>query len=104
MVGSLILVAPIASVFELARFPLDLLGPIGLAPLAVLLADTAQKWLVWGNIWCRRPSGPSASGPKPRKWKFRRICASFSTSNRQSSVETQWGVTSRDFRLGSKRD
>ena len=69
--GTLVLVPPIAGVFELAHFPLDYLGPIALAPLAVLLADTAHKrLLVWGNGWGRGPSGPPASTPQ-REWRFR---------------------------------
>jgi Ca2+-transporting ATPase len=68
--GTLVLVPPIAGVFELSHFPLDDLGPIALAPLAVLLADTAHKrLLIWGNGWGRGPSGPPASAAQPRKWR-----------------------------------
>jgi len=52
--GSLVLVAPIAGVFELAHFPLDYLGLIALAPLAVLLADTVHKRLVCRHALSRR--------------------------------------------------
>ncbi|MFZ9849389.1 MAG: cation-translocating P-type ATPase [Vulcanococcus sp.] len=45
--GMLVLVAPIAASFELSRLPLSYCGPIALAPLAVLLADTVHKRLVW---------------------------------------------------------
>jgi Ca2+-transporting ATPase len=54
--GTLVLVAPIAAAFELARFPLDYLGPIALAPVAVLLADTVHKRLIWKRGWGQRPS------------------------------------------------
>jgi hypothetical protein len=45
--GTLVLVAPTAAAFELARFPLTYLGSFVLAPLVVLLADTAHKRLIW---------------------------------------------------------
>jgi Ca2+-transporting ATPase len=54
--GTLVLVAPIAAAFELTRFPLDYLGPIALAPVAVLLADTVHKRLIWKRGWGQRPS------------------------------------------------
>ncbi len=54
--GTLVLVAPIAAAFEMARFPLDYLGPIALAPVAVLLADTVHKRLIWKRGWGQRPS------------------------------------------------
>ncbi|MFN9644777.1 MAG: cation-translocating P-type ATPase [Cyanobacteriota bacterium] len=54
--GTLVLVSPLASVFELARFPLDHLGPIALAPLAVLLVDTLQKRLFRERRRGRQPS------------------------------------------------
>ena len=44
--GILLLVPPIAAAFELAPFPLAYLGPIALAPFAVLLVDTVHKRLV----------------------------------------------------------
>jgi Ca2+-transporting ATPase len=52
--GALVLVAPIAAAFELAPFPLAYLGPIALAPLAVLLADTVHKRLIWSRGWGRQ--------------------------------------------------
>jgi Ca2+-transporting ATPase len=52
--GTLLLVPPIAAAFELAPFPLAYLGPIALAPLAVLLADTVHKRLIWRQGWGRR--------------------------------------------------
>lgn len=69
--GLLVLVAPIAAVFELARFPVGYLGPIALAPVAVLLADTVHKWLIRrplrcagsGRFRCRRRQDGAASGP-----------------------------------------
>jgi len=45
--SALVLLAPIAGVFELANVPAGYLGPIALAPLAVLLADSVHKRLVW---------------------------------------------------------
>jgi len=45
--SALVLLAPIAGVFELANVPPGYLGPIALAPLAVLLADSVHKRLVW---------------------------------------------------------
>lgn len=54
--GILVLVAPIAAVFEMARFPLDYLGPIALAPVAVLIADTLHKLLIRKYGWGQRPS------------------------------------------------
>jgi Ca2+-transporting ATPase len=41
--GTLVLVAPLAAVFGTAPFPPAYLGPMALAPLAVLLADTVHK-------------------------------------------------------------
>jgi Ca2+-transporting ATPase len=61
--GTLVLVSPIAAVFELARFPLDHLGPIALAPLAVLLVDTVHKRLLWWQGRGRRPAGLAGSVP-----------------------------------------
>ena len=59
--GTLALVAPIAAAFEMARFPLDYLGPIALAPVAVLLADTVHKRLIHKRGWGQRPSGLAAA-------------------------------------------
>ena len=53
--GILVLVTPIAAAFELAPVPLADLGPIALAPLAVLLADTVHKRLIWKNGWGHDP-------------------------------------------------
>jgi Ca2+-transporting ATPase len=69
--GLLVLVAPIAVVFDLARFPLGYLGPIAIAPVAVLLADTLHKGLIRrplrcagsGRFRCRRRQDGAASGP-----------------------------------------
>jgi calcium-translocating P-type ATPase len=58
--GTLVLVPPIAAGFELARFPFTYLGPIALAPLAVLLADTVHKWLIWRQGWGRPPAKRAA--------------------------------------------
>ena len=63
MAGTLVLVSPIAAVFELARFPLDHLGPIALAPLAVLLVDTVHKRLLWWQGRGRRPAVLAGSVP-----------------------------------------
>ena len=49
--GILLLVPPIAAAFELAPFPLAYLGPIALAPFAVLLVDTVHKRLVRTRGW-----------------------------------------------------
>jgi Ca2+-transporting ATPase len=67
----LVLVAPIAAVFELARVPVAYLGPIAIAPVAVLLADTLHKGLRRrslrcagsGRFRCRRRRDCAASGP-----------------------------------------
>lgn len=59
--GTLVLVAPIAAAFELARFPLDYLGPIALAPVAVLLADTLHKLLIRKSGRGQRPSRLAAA-------------------------------------------
>jgi magnesium-transporting ATPase (P-type) len=53
LAGTLVLVPAIAAGFELARFPFPYLGPIALAPLAVLLADTVHKWVIWRQGWGR---------------------------------------------------
>ncbi|MGB5241094.1 MAG: cation-transporting P-type ATPase [Prochlorococcaceae cyanobacterium] len=60
--GTLVLVAPIAAAFEMARFPLGYLGPIALAPVAVLLADTLHKLLIRQRGWGSRPSELAAAG------------------------------------------
>ncbi len=49
----LVLVAPIAAGFELTPFPVAYLGPITLAPLAVLLTDIVYKSLVRKHGWTR---------------------------------------------------
>jgi uncharacterized membrane protein YvlD (DUF360 family) len=59
--GTLVLVAPIAAAFEMARFPLDYLGPIALAPVAVLLADTLHKLLIRKRERGQRPSRLAAA-------------------------------------------
>ncbi|MFY8149608.1 MAG: cation-translocating P-type ATPase [Prochlorococcaceae cyanobacterium] len=41
--GTLVLVAPLAAAFGTAPFPMAYLGPMALAPLAVLLVDTVHK-------------------------------------------------------------
>jgi hypothetical protein len=59
--GTLVLVSPIAAVFELAQFPPASLGPIALAPLVVLLADTVHKRLLWRHGRSREARGLSGS-------------------------------------------
>ncbi|MCP9819428.1 cation-transporting P-type ATPase [Synechococcus sp. Cruz-9H2] len=59
--GILVLVAPMAAVFEMARFPLGYLGPIALAPVAVLAADSLQKLLIRQRGWGQRPSKLAAA-------------------------------------------
>jgi len=52
--GTLVLLPALAGVFAMAPFPPGWLGGLALAPLAVLLADTAHKaWLAQAR---RRPS------------------------------------------------
>ncbi|MCP9841503.1 cation-transporting P-type ATPase [Synechococcus sp. J7-Johnson] len=59
--GILVLVAPMAAVFEMARFPVSYLGPIALAPVAVLQADTLHKLLIRQRGQGPRPSIPAAA-------------------------------------------
>jgi magnesium-transporting ATPase (P-type) len=69
--GLLVLVARIAAVFDLASFPVGSLGPMAIAPVAVLLADTLHKGLIRrplrcagsGRFRCRRRQDGAASGP-----------------------------------------
>ena len=49
----LVLIPALAEVFACAPFPLAWLGPMALAPLAVLAADSAQKALGWRRAWTR---------------------------------------------------
>lgn len=60
--GLLVLVAPIAAVFDMARFPLGYLGPIALAPVAVLAADTLHKMFI------RERGGPAHHPPSVHPW------------------------------------
>ncbi|MGB5134847.1 MAG: cation-transporting P-type ATPase [Prochlorococcaceae cyanobacterium] len=59
--GTLVLVAPLAAVFGTAPFPLAYLGPMALAPVAVLVADTLHKMLIRQRGWGQRPSELAAA-------------------------------------------
>ncbi|MCX5931622.1 MAG: cation-translocating P-type ATPase, partial [Cyanobacteria bacterium] len=59
--GILVLVAPIAALFGMARFPLAYLGPIGLAPVVVLLADSLHKRLTRKSGRGQHPSRLAAA-------------------------------------------